>query len=422
MDIKQIYKNCKKNLVIYMHIRYNNNHKFKQGGPMMIYKAYKLRLYPTIEQTILISKNIGTSRFIYNYFLDKKENYYKETKTNLSLKTMKHMLVELKQEEKYKWFCEVDSMSLTNTLENLDTAYTNYFKYEKNKPVFKKREVHESYTTNCIRSTYKDNNYSNILIDFENKTIKLPKLGLVNFKGYRNKTNFNGRIISATISKEVNKYYVSLTVEEEIEKINVSTSLDAVGLDVGVKSLVVTSTGEEYSKLDNSRIEKHIEDLQRKLSIKVKGSNNYKKLKTKIGRLYMKLRNRRKFYIHEITNKITKENNVIVTENLKVKEMITNGTRKLRKGIINASLRELERQLEYKSKWRDKTLIKINTYYPSSQVCSSCGYQNKLMKDLNIREWTCPKCNHEHERDINASINILFQGLLKLNGLKEVKI
>ena len=113
---------------------------------------------------------------------------------------------------------------------------------------------------------------------------------------------------------------------------------------------------------------------------------------------------------------------MIVTENLKVKEMITNGTKKLRKGIINASLRELERQLEYKSKWKSKLLVKINTYYPSSQICSSCGYQNKLIKDLSIRSWICPKCNHEHERDLNASINILFQGLLKLNGLKEVKI
>ena len=389
---------------------------------MNIYKAYKVRLYPNLEQSIIINNNLGSSRFIYNYFLDKKETYYKETKTNLSLKIMKHMLVELKQDKNYNWLKEVDSMSLTNTLENLDTAYTNYFNKKSNRPVFKKKGVHESYTTDCIRSTYKNNNYSNIEIDFKENYIKLPKLGFVNFKGYRNKTNFKGRIISATISKEVDRYYVSVTVEEEIVEDNVSTSLDAVGIDVGVKSLVVTSTGEEYSKLDNNRIEKHIEKLQRDLSKKVRGSNNYKKLKNKIGRLYMKLRNRRKFYIHSITNKITKENNIIVTENLKVKEMITKGTKTLRKGITNASLRELERQLEYKSKWRNKNLIKINTYYPSSQVCSSCGYQNKVIKDLNKRSWTCPKCYHEHERDLNASINILFQGLLKLNGLKEVSI
>ena len=402
--------------------RYNNNHKFKDGGSMNIYKAYKIRLYPNLEQSIIINNNLGSSRFIYNYFLDKKETYYKETKTNLSLKTMKHMLVELKQHKNYNWLKEVDSMSLTKTLENLDIAYTNYFNKKSNKPFFKKKGIHESYTTNCIKSIYKNNNYSNIEIDFNEDIVKLPKIGKVSFRGYRNKTIFYGRIISATISKEVNKYYVSVTVEEEIEETNTSTELKAIGIDVGVKSLVVTSTGVEYSKLDNNRIEKHIEKLQRDLSKKVRGSNNYKKLKNKIGRLYMKLRNRRKFYIHSITNKITKENNVIITENLRIKEMITKGTKILRKGITNASLRELERQLEYKSKWRNKKLIKINTYYPSSQVCSSCGYQNKLIKDLNKRIWTCPKCYHEHERDLNASINILFQGLLKLNGLKEVSI
>ena len=405
-----------------MQIRYNNNHNIKDGGLMNIYKAYKLRLYPNLEQTILINKNIGSSRFIYNIFLYKKETYYKETNKNLSLKMMKHMLVELKQDINYVWLNEVDSMSLTNTLENLDNAYTNYFEKRGNKPVFKKRGVHESYTTNCIKSTYKNNNYSNIEINFKENLIKLPKLEKVNFRGYRNKKDFNGRIISATISKEVNRYYVSLTVEEEIEEVKGFSSLAAIGLDVGVKSLVITSTKEEYKKLNNERIEKHIEKLQRDLTHKETGSNNYNKLKNKIGRLYMKLRNRRKYYLHSITNKITKENNVIVTENLKVKEMIEEGSRKLRKGITNASLRELERQLEYKSKWRGKTLIKINTYYPSSQVCSSCGYQNKKVKDLSIRIWTCPRCNHEHERDLNASINILFQGLLKLNGLKEVRI
>ena len=405
-------------------MRYNNNHKFKDGGPMKIYKAYKIRLYPNIEQSTIINKNTGSSRFIYNYFLDKKETYYKETKTNLSLKTMKHMLVELKQDKNYNWLKEVDSMSLTKTLENLDIAYTNYFNKKSNKPVFKKKGIHESYTTNCIKSIYKNNNYSNIEIDFKENYIKLPKLGFVNFKGYRNKTNFKGRIISATISKEVDRYYVSVTVEEEIEETNTSTELKAIGIDVGVKSLVVTSMGEEYEKVNIKRIEQHIKDLQKKLANKVKGSKNYQKLKLKISRLYQKIKNKRKYYIHEITNKLTKENNVIITENLKVKEMITSKDTKksLRRGITNACLFELERQLTYKTKWRNKKLIKIDTYYPSSQICSSCGYRNKETKNLNVRSWTCPSCHLEHHRDINASLNILFQGLLKLNGLKEVRI
>ena len=389
---------------------------------MKIYKAYKFRIYPNYEQYGIIMQNIGSSRFIYNYFLNLKDKYYKETKTNLSLKTMKHMLVEMKNNKDYEFLKDVDSMALTNSLEFLDKAYTNFFEGKANHPVFKKKGVHDSYTTDCIRSTYKNRNYSNIELDLIGRTMKLPKLGIVKIRGYRNMQEFNGQIISACISSDAGKLYVSITVSEEIvvnENIEY-TEWKAVGLDVGVKSLVVTSMGVEYEKIKLDRIENHIKKLQKDLSYKVKGSNNYKKLKNKIARLYQKMRNTRKYYIHEITDKITKENDVIITENLKVKEMITRktSTKSLRRGLTNASLFELERQLEYKTKWRGKKLIKINKYYPSSQICSSCGYKNTKIKDLSVRVWTCPECLHEHDRDINASLNILFQGLLQLNGLK----
>ena len=389
---------------------------------MKIYKAYKFRIYPNYEQYGIIMQNIGSSRFIYNYFLNLKDKYYKETKTNLSLKTMKHMLVEMKNNKDYEFLKDVDSMALTNSLECLDKAYTNFFEGKANHPVFKRKGVHDSYITDCIRSTYKNRNYSNIELDLIGRTMKLPKLGIVKIRGYRNMQEFNGQIISACISSDAGKLYVSITVSEEIvvnENIEY-TEWKAVGLDVGVKSLVVTSMGVEYEKIKLDRLENHIKKLQKDLSYKVKGSNNYKKLKNKIARLYQKMRNTRKYYIHEITDKITKENDVIITENLKVKEMITRktSTKSLRRGLTNASLFELERQLEYKTKWRGKKLIKINKYYPSSQICSSCGYRNSKTKDLSVRVWTCPECLHEHDRDINASLNILFQGLLQLNGLK----
>ena len=389
---------------------------------MKIYKAYKFRIYPNYEQYGIIMQNIGSSRFIYNYFLNLKDKYYKETKTNLSLKTMKHMLVEMKNNKDYEFLKDVDSMALTNSLECLDKAYTNFFEGKANHPVFKRKGVHDSYITDCIRSTYKNRNYSNIELDLIGRTMKLPKLGIVKIRGYRNMQEFNGQIISACISSDAGKLYVSITVSEEIvvnENIEY-TEWKAVGLDVGVKSLVVTSMGVEYEKIKLDRLENHIKKLQKDLSYKVKGSNNYKKLKNKIARLYQKMRNTRKYYIHEITDKITKENDVIITENLKVKEMITRktSTKSLRRGLTNASLFELERQLEYKTKWRGKKLIKINKYYPSSQICSSCGYKNTKIKDLSVRVWTCPECLHEHDRDINASLNILFQGLLQLNGLK----
>jgi len=387
-----------------------------------IYKAYKIRLYPNNEQYGLIMQNIGSARLFYNHFLNLKDNYYKETKTNLSLKTMKHKLVEMKEQEEYKFLKEVDTMALTTSLENLDKAYTNFFKGQTSHPVFKRKGIRDSYTTNCIRSTYKNRNYSNIELDIINKTIKLPKIGIVKYRGYRNMTSFNGRIISVTVSKDANKIYASITVEEEIEIPKLEyNEWNTIGIDVGVKDLVVTSMGEKYSKIKIDRIENHIKKLQQDLANKVKGSKNYIKLKNKISRLYQKIRNKRKYYIHEISNKLILENNVIVTENLKVKEMIMSdgSSKSLRRGLTNASLSELVRQLIYKTKWRGKKLIKINQYYPSSQVCSSCGYQNNETKDLSLREWTCPECFYEHDRDINASLNILFQGILKLYRLKE---
>ena len=390
-----------------------------------IFKAYKIRIYPNEEQYTTITKNMGCSRFVYNYFLNLKETNYKETKTNLSLKIMKQRLVELKQKEEYNFLKESDSMSLTKALENLDRAYTNFFNGRSAKPVFKRKGIHDSYTTNCIKGIYKNNKYSNIELDIVNRTIKLPKLGIVKYRGYRKLKEFKGTILNVTISKDANKIYASINVMEEIEDKKYDyNEWNSIAIDVGVKSLVVTSTGEEYEKVNIKRIEQHIKDLQKKLSKKVKGSKNYLKLKLKISRLYQKTRNKRKYYIHKITDKLIKENNVIITENLRVKEMITNEDTKksLRRGLTNACLFELERQLIYKTKWRNKKLIKIDTYYPSSQICSSCGYQNKETKDLSVRSWTCPSCHLEHDRDINASLNILFQGLLKLKGLKEIRI
>ena len=239
---------------------------------MKIYKAYKFRIYPNYEQYGIVMQNIGSSRFIYNYFLNLKDKYYKETKTNLSLKTMKHMLVEMKNNKDYEFLKDVDSMALTNSLEFLDKAYTNFFEGRANHPVFKKKGVHDSYTTDCIRSTYKNRNYSNIELDIICRTIKLPKLGNVKIRGYRNMQEFNGQIISACISSDAGKLYVSITVSEEIvvnENIEY-TEWKAVGLDVGVKSLVVTSMGVEYEKIKLDRIENHIKKLQKDLSYKVK--------------------------------------------------------------------------------------------------------------------------------------------------------
>ena len=311
-------------------------------------------------------------------------------------------------------------MALTNTLDNLDRGYTNYFEKIASHPVFKKRGCRDSYRTTCIKGEYKNNKYSNIIIDLKNKTIKLPKLGIIPIRGYRN-LDKNLNIRNATLEKVGLKYYVSLCCEEKIN-IPKSRIIHAVGIDLGVSSLVTTSDGIKYQKLVIKRIEEHIKVYQERLSRCIKNSKNYIKLKNKIARLYQKIKNMRKYYIHEITNDLVKDNELIVCETLKTKEMIEESTKKnLTKGIVNASFNEIIRQLEYKTKWHNKVLLKINTYYPSSKLCSHCGTKNEI-KDLSIRSFECIKCKSLNDRDINASINILDEGIkIAINkGLIEV--
>ena len=374
---------------------------------MQIYKGYKFRLYPDKKQRELINQNIGSSRYVYNYFLSRKNNYYQGCKGNLSLKDLKKELVLLKSEQLFLKTC--DSMALTNSLEDLDTAFTNFYNKRSSLPVFKKKGIHDKYKTDCIRSSYKNNNYANILLDLKNRTITLPKIGKVKIRGYRNLKK-DLYIINATILKIGNRYYVSLCCKETtVEKEFVLRN--AIGIDVGVSSLITTSDGIKYPKLRVDRIIKHIEALQQRLSRCIKNSKNYEKIKNKIARLYQKIKNMRKYYIHEITNDIVKDNDLIVCETLKTKEMIENSeSKKLRKGIVNACFNEIIRQLEYKAKWQSKILIKVNQYFPSSKLCSHCGTRNEI-NDLSIRSFECCKCHYENDRDINASINILDEGI-----------
>ena len=379
---------------------------------MIIYKAYKFRMYPNIEQIITLNKFLGSTRFIYNYFLNQKDKRYKELNINYKLKDMCSDLKLLYND--YPWLKEIDSCALRTTLFNLDDAYTRFFKKQTEHPRFKNRNSKNSYRTNCIRSSYKDNNYSNIKVDLINRTIKLPKLDEITIKGYRNLKDFsNKKIINATISKVANKYYVSVLVEEDIE-VKDCILRYAIGIDLGVKNIISTSDGIKYKAMNNiKRIEKKLKGLNRWLSRSKKGSNNRRKIINKIQRINEKLRNMRKYYIHLITTNIVKENDLIVTEDLKVKDMIINSNKNLNKLITNTSMSEIIRQLEYKTKWSNKRLIKVDTYYPSSQICSTCGNINKDVKDLSIREYKCSKCGNIIDRDINASINILFEGITK---------
>ena len=384
---------------------------------MIINKAYKFRIYPSSEQKEIINKTFGCTRFIYNYYLNKKCELYKNNKQNISAYECIKDIPNLYNERPY--LKEIDSCSLRCTLFDLDNSYNKFFKEKIGYPKYKNKYAKNSYRTNLITSTYKNKKYENIKLDLINKEITLPKLKKVKIRGYRNLKQINGRIINATISREVNnKYYVSIVYEENII-IPPIKQMKIIGIDLGIKDLVITS---DYEKYHNEKIiqnfEKRIKMYQRRLTKKVSGSNNYFKTKQKLARLYTKLKNARKYIIHHITKKITEENNIIVTENLTIKNMLKN--HKLAKSLSDASLSEITRQLAYKTKWKGKIMYKIDTYYPSSQICSKCGYKNEITKNLKIREYECPNCKSYLDRDYNAAINIMFEGIKKY--MKEVTI
>ena len=373
---------------------------------MQILKGYVFRMYPTKEQEQLINKTIGCCRFIYNHFLDDKIKEYKKTGKSKSAYDQIKLIPSLSKE--YPWLKEVDSCALRTSIFNLEDAYKRFFNGS-GYPRFKAKGVHESYKTNNMKSSYKGNRYNSIKLDLKNKKITLPKLKEVKIRGYRNKEVVSGEVKNAVIKKEAGKYYVSVLIEEELIRPSfVPTSI--IGLDLGIKNLIVTSFNEKIE--NNIKINtKRMVGLQRGISRCKPGSKNRYKMKLKIQRLYQKIRNARKHMIHDITNKLIKENDIIVTENLDVRNMQKNHY--VAKGLNENPISEIIRVLKYKANWNNKKLIQIDRYYPSSQICSVCNYQNKKVKDLSIRKWECPVCHTKHNRDYNAAVNIMFKGLEK---------
>ena len=308
---------------------------------------------------------------------------------------------ELKKQ--YEWLKEVDKWSLTNAIYNMDSAYQKFFKEHAGYPKFKsKRDHKKSYKTNFSNN--------NIKVSFENSRIKLPKLKWVKAKIHR---EFIGKIKSVTISQVPSgKYFVSILVETE--HIPMKSTGRMIGIDLGIKDLLITSDGEKF---DNIRTTKKYEDKlakeQRKLSHKVKGSKNWNNQKIKVARIYEKIHNTRIDNLHKISHKLVSENQVIVSEDLSVSNMVKN--RNLAKAISDCGWYELTRQISYKSDWNNRQYIKVDRFFASSQMCNCCGYVNKDTKDLSVRKWTCPQCGVIHDRDINAAINILNEGLRLLD-------
>ena len=371
---------------------------------MNTYKAYKLRIYPTDSQRELIEKTFGCTRYIYNNFLAERKNKYEESKIIVRVYEQLHELTDLKREK--EWLREIDSCALQACVYNLDDAFQKFFKGN-GYPKFRAKGVHESFRTNNTLNTYKDKKYESIRIDFNKRIITLPKLKEVKFRGYRTTKEIIGKIKSATISKDTNKYFVSVLVEMPFIKYSISPT-SIVGLDLGIKNFIVTSNGEKL-KNEVKINEKRLKGLQKWLSRCKPGSKNRYKVKLKIQRLYLKIRNDRKHMIYKLANNILKENDIVSIETLDVKNMYQ--VHKIAKHLKNIPISEFIRVLKYKSNWLGKKVIEINKYYPSSQCCNRCDYKNEDVKDLSIRKWTCPECGLIHDRDINASINIMFEGL-----------
>ena len=370
-------------------------------------KAYKFRIYPTEEQEIFFAKTFGCVRKVYNLMLNDRKKAYEEVKNDPSKKMTFPTPAKYKKE--FPFLKEVDSLALANAQLHLDKAYKNFFRDKSvGFPRFKsKKNPVQSYTTNNQNGTV-------ALID--SKFIKVPKLkSLIRIKLHRQP---KGMIKSATISRHASgKYYISLLCKEEINELPKTNS--AIGIDLGITDFAILSDGQ---KIDNhkftSKMEKKLKREQRKLSrrallAKKKGiplseAKNYQKQKRKVARLHEKVMNQRTDFLNKLSTEIIKNHDIICIEDLNVKGMLRN--HKLARSISDVSWSSFVAKLQYKADWYGREIIKVDTWFPSSQICSECGHKDGK-KSLDIREWTCPICHTHHDRDINASINILTEGL-----------
>lgn len=360
-----------------------------------MHRGFRFRFYPNKEQEILLRKSLGCVRFVWNYFLDKRQTLWRQENKGMTYYDMASELTQLKKQEEYSWLSEVSITALRYGIYGLDETYKKFFKGKCGYPNFKKKLGHNSLNLDTSAFRFKD---SKLFIAKNKQPLKvvwhrqLPQ-------------DFEIKNIQISLSPS-GKWYVSMNCEDP-SIMPLPPSQNQIGIDLGITTFATTSNGDKIKSPDLKKEYQKLKKLQRKLSKKQKGSKNRNKARLKVARQYEKITNIRSNFHHQVSRKLVNENQVIVLEDLKVSNMVKN--KKLSRAISEQGWYQFRSFLEYKCNWYGRELVIINQWYPSSKTCSSCGsIQTKM--PLNIREWTCPDCGSHHDRDVNAAKNILAVG------------
>lgn len=359
----------------------------------MIIKGYKYRIYPTKEQAILMAKHFGCVRWLYNWGLEQKKKAYEETGKSPTRFALDRQITILKKNPETAWLSEVGSRALKSSLLHLERSYVNFFKQGKGNPTFKsKHDSKQSFST------------------FASNKIVNGKLSIQKFReGIKINLHrqFEGKIKNVTISRTPSgKYFASILVETPANIIEPKkpSKKKAVGIDLGIKTFAVLSTGEEIANPKHLKQSlKRLKRLHRSLSRKVKGSNNRTKAKKILALQYEKVTNRRTDFLHKISSRLISENQTICLEDLNVKGMTQN--HKLAQALSDISIGTFNRFMDYKGEWYGTNILRCGRFEPSSKTCNKCGAINTALT-LADRTWTCLNCNTKHDRDINAAKNI----------------
>ena len=370
-------------------------------------RAVKIRLYPNKEQSTMINKLIGCYRVVYNQCLNRKIESYKNEGKSENLSTLGRFVHhELLKDDNFIWLREQNTKVLKQAVKDMLTAYKNFFEHHTGYPKFKSKHDNKQSCRFELGVISKRNDYTTYHLSLANiRNVKFK----CNEKYAQYLQKYKSNIKQATLSKlPCGEYYLSILVDGGLTH-KVKETNAAVGIDLGVKDFVITSDGEVFNNLHFKKSEANkIKRLQRQLSKKQKGSNNRNKVRIKLAKVYKKINDRKQYYLHAISNSFIDENQVICMEDLNVKGMVKNHN--LAESICEMNFGEFRRMLEYKAQWYNRKIVFVNRFYPSSKTCHNCGYVNKDLK-LSDRQWICPNCGEIIERDYNAALNILDEGL-----------